>query len=464
MSLPATGFQLGPIRLPQGWQFAGLISAIALGLALQAYRGSPLGIVALVVVLLFAAAIEIPALGTIPLIVTMASVRLGAMSANVGGVPLTASKLAMGGLIAVVVSRWVTGRHRAQPFHALTLPMAAVLGSMTFAYFVRVEEDIGDVGRIGLLTAWMLVIMVHVVPLAVDAFAIRRVGAFFAVTMWLAVVVAPFVALADSDERRTEGWFGDPNQLCSMVLLSTLTALGVATAVTSTWQRRALSVLVAASAPFVVLQTGSRGGFIMILACAPLYLRMVRKDVGVLVLTVPLALLAAAWNSNDLEYLMTRYNALWSEQVWGPETGEGVDSIEGRMLFQRLAWNEFLAHPLSGIGLGGFHAVSMDYFPGMSPRDTHNSISKFTVEQGLVGVVTHSWLAWSLFRMVRETLSRPIPPWHYQMVLGASFGIVGWTLMNLTIGDLMQNAIAWFVIGLLVILHRASELQPETPA
>jgi O-antigen ligase len=427
---------------------------LALVLAFQALRGSPLGLVLLALVLVGAAAFEAPVVAVVPLVLTMASVRLGALSTNFAGVPLTAGKIAMGALLAVVLARALMGRGpwpRATP---LTRPLLAVLASMTFAYFVRVEPDLEGAGQRMLLTVAMLATMVHVVPHAIEPHQIRRVVEFYAAVTWLAVVAAPFVLLENVDVRRAEGWFGDPNQLCSMVFLSTLVALGVASSIERVWLRRAASILVAASAPSVVFQTGSRGGLLILLATIPLYLRLVRRDVAALAMLAPIAVAATLWTTTDIEYLMARYGALTSDQVWGPEHGEGFDSIEGRLLFQKLALENFLAHPLTGIGLGGFHGVSIDYFPGMSSRDTHNSVAKFMVEQGLMGIAAHTWLFVSIVGVIRETLARASSAWQEPHVRGLAYGLAGWALMNLSIGDLMQNAIAWFAFALLLVLHR----------
>lgn len=434
------------------------IATIGLGLvlALQAYRGSPLGIGLLGVLLVGAAAFEAPVVAVLPLIVTMASVRLGALSASFGGIPLTLGKIAMGGLLAIVAARALMGRGPMPRVTPMTRPMLAVLASMTFAMFVRVEPDLEGAGQRALLTVTMLTTMVHVVPLAIEPGQVRRVFDFFAIVTWLAVVVAPFVLLEDVDVRRAEGWFGDPNQLCSMVFLTTLASLGVTTSIERTWLRRALSALVAASAPFVVFQTGSRGGILILAATTPLFLRMVRRDVAALAMIAPLVVAGTLYSTTDLDYLLTRYGALTSDQVWGPEHGEGFDSIEGRLLFQRLAWEHFLQHPLTGIGLGGFHAVSIDYFPGMGSRDTHNSVAKFMVEQGLVGIAAHGWLFAAVFQTLRKALASVTEAWQAQYVRGLSFGLAGWAMMNLSIGDLMQNAIAWFALGLVVVLHRGA--------
>lgn len=180
------------------------------------------------------------------------------------------------------------------------------------------------------------------------------------------------------------------------------------------WPRRiawAFACLVIGAA---ILASGSRGTMLAVVLSIPVLVWAVSRGRGMtrmgLVLRVmsPLAILAVVTyllRDSLLAYPVERLEALIAS------IGDAQGSVALRVVLWTAAVKAFLAHPITGIGIGNFRVVDMVlpqqhmvpvwyYIRGMS---AHNTFLHYLAETGLVGGAALTFLAW---RGARVCLNR----------------------------------------------------------
>jgi hypothetical protein len=126
------------------------------------------------------------------------------------------------------------------------------------------------------------------------------------------------------------------------------------------------------------------------------------------------------------------------------------------------AWRAFAAHPLAGVGLGGFHAawpryvdraratVAFDPLPP-APRDPHGTLSGWAAEAGLPGLALVVLLAVDLWR---RRLRLPEAAGYFVAVVVASFTL-----------DALTERTTWALFGLLSAgYHWPSDASTKRPS
>jgi O-antigen ligase len=187
-----------------------------------------------------------------------------------------------------------------------------------------------------------------------------------------------------SKQGRLQGGTSDPNYLAAAIVPAIMFAAGLAA------QKSRLLVRVSLGIALAVLAVGlaateSRGGAlaaIVVSLLALLFWRGRRRTVAIAIAVVVVA--AGAWFSASPSSLQ--------------RVTSNSDGGSGRNEIWLVAWRVVEAHPIVGVGLGNFSAVSPDYIrrPGSLTRAdqivdqhlvVHNSYLQLWVETGLIGLL-----------------------------------------------------------------------------
>lgn len=211
-------------------------------------------------------------------------------------------------------------------------------------------------------------------------------------------------------------------------------------------------------APGVVLgygfvYSGSRGALAAMIAAlaatAVAVLGMRRARRGIVAAAATLALLVAAVSvlvPQSVELMNKRMN-----QVSLDAPGVGVAGA--RVSLGREAWDVFTAHPLTGVGIGGF-SLAVGYADSERGVYPHNILLELASELGLVGLGAFLLLAGLALRQIGQALRRG----RFALVI-LVLTIVGYCLANAMFsGDLNDNRILFTALGLCFALPK---LVPE---
>ena len=127
----------------------------------------------------------------------------------------------------------------------------------------------------------------------------------------------------------------------------------------------------------------------------------------------------------------------------------GVSRIE----IWQASWKMFTAHPILGVGLGGYWVAITAYHDasGVStPQEAHNDYLELLSSGGVIGLGLGAWFGVAVFRRVRDNLRSPD---HFQrsLCLAALLGITGVAVHSLVdFGlHLLVNAFVFLVLIML---------------
>jgi O-antigen ligase len=131
-------------------------------------------------------------------------------------------------------------------------------------------------------------------------------------------------------------------------------------------------------------------------------------------------------------------------------TGSGGGS-NGRFGLFGQAWNIFAAHPLLGVGTGGFGAFATD-----QERYPHNIVLEAAAELGIVGGLLVLGIIFVSFRAAVRVWKREGPADRQRAALALS--LLGFAVVNSMVsGDLAGNGTVWLAAGLGLGLSDATE-------
>jgi O-antigen ligase len=141
-----------------------------------------------------------------------------------------------------------------------------------------------------------------------------------------------------------------------------------------------------------------------------------------LILVVAVIILGAVWVGGDR--LVSRFTAA-STEFSVDETGErsGVTRNE----IWKASWNMFTAHPLLGVGMGGYWIAITKYHDasGVStPQEAHNDYLELLASCGLVGLGIGVGFALSLYKRIKVNL-RSDNHFQQSVCIASLIGIVG---------------------------------------
>jgi O-antigen ligase len=93
----------------------------------------------------------------------------------------------------------------------------------------------------------------------------------------------------------------------------------------------------------------------------------------------------------------------------------------------KASWKLFRAHPILGVGMGGYWAAIPRFHDAsgtMTPQEAHNDYLELLASGGLVGLALGVWFAVVVFKRTRENLRSP-NRFRRAACLGAAIGIAG---------------------------------------
>ena len=162
-----------------------------------------------------------------------------------------------------------------------------------------------------------------------------------------------------------------------------------------------------------------------------------------LVVLIVGVLIGALWVGGDR--LATNFEATTSEFT-SATTSEGASRNE----IWRATLKMFAAHPIAGVGLGGYWIGITAYHNAsglMTPQEAHNDYLELLSSGGLIGFALGVWFAVAVVRAARENLSSDYG-YMRAVRVGAILGIAGVAAHSLVDFGLhiMANAVVFLTL------------------
>ena len=136
---------------------------------------------------------------------------------------------------------------------------------------------------------------------------------------------------------------------------------------------------------------------------------------------------------------------------------EGVTRSE----IWRASWKMFTAHPIVGVGLGGYWIAVTSYHNAsgvMTPQEAHNDYLELLSSGGVVGLAIGIWFVVSLFHGVRENLSSN-HRFQRAVCFAALLGITGVAVHSLVDFGLHLMIIALVFLALVMMATQRIEVE-----
>jgi O-antigen ligase len=124
----------------------------------------------------------------------------------------------------------------------------------------------------------------------------------------------------------------------------------------------------------------------------------------------------------------------------------------------RATWRMFAAHPIAGVGMGGYWAAIPRYHDAsgvLTPQEAHNDYLELLASGGLVGFACGIWFLVMLVRRVRGNL-RTSSGFRRGACFGASLALVGVAVHSLVDFGLHMLANALICTALIVVATSVS--------
>jgi len=225
---------------------------------------------------------------------------------------------------------------------------------------------------------------------------------------------------------------------------------------------------------------GSRGGLIAMLAqvivAVLLFSGVVRKGnsaesqskvirvtqslpVRVILILVLIAgvVFGTVWLGGDR--LALKIEGLHAE--FNPDTTELRQGVSRNEIW-KASWRMFVAHPILGVGMGGYWAAIPTFHDAsgtMTPQEAHNDYLELLASGGLVGLALGVWFAVVVFKRTRENLRSP-NRFRRAACLGATIGIAGVAVHSLV--DFGLHTIVNALVFTTLIVIGTSKPQSES--
>ena len=213
-------------------------------------------------------------------------------------------------------------------------------------------------------------------------------------------------------------------------------------------RRDRLMVYLSLLAPIwiALVLSNSRGGIVAMLTqvvlCGLLLVKGQTSRVAVIVVLIAGVLMGTLWVGGDR--LASNIESA-STDFAGDTTRDGASRNE----IWRATLKMFAAHPIAGVGLGGYWIAITAYHDAsgnLTPQEAHNEYLELLSSGGLIGLAIGVWFALAVVRRIQMNLIT------YDAVrLGAVIGIVGVVVHSLVdFGlHLLGNALVFLVLIML---------------
>jgi O-antigen ligase len=166
------------------------------------------------------------------------------------------------------------------------------------------------------------------------------------------------------------------------------------------------------------------------------------------------------WMGGDR--LVSNFEAVRSE--WNPASTGSHQGVTRNEIW-RATWRMFEAHPIFGVGFGGYWIAITAYHDAsgtLTPQEAHNDYLELLASGGVVGFALGVWFAMAVYRLTTENL-KSAGRFGRAASLGATLGIAGVAVHSLVDFGLhmMANALV-FVILIMIATARIDSERPST--
>jgi O-antigen ligase len=130
----------------------------------------------------------------------------------------------------------------------------------------------------------------------------------------------------------------------------------------------------------------------------------------------------------------------------------------------RATWEMIKAHPVAGVGFGGYWMAVPSYHDAsgkVTPQQAHNDYLEVLASGGIIGALIVAWFAFALIRSARESFRRSASQFRRAAVLGALIGIFGAAVHSLVDFGLHITINALVLTALVVIATAEVETLKE---
>ncbi len=263
------------------------------------------------------------------------------------------------------------------------------------------------------------------------------------------------------DEVRIGFPLGHPNFVAGYILLILPLTLTLALA-NKGWQR--IGAFAASSLMLLVLYlTGSRGGFVGLLALAIATIVVYvatskgkKRWLRLLSCIISLAILLTVAVNNSRVQRIVKINGLGSD---APLVQLKIDGqTKDRLLMLEAAGNILQDRPLFGVGAGNMSRVFNLYRPietgtgSENVQQLHNTPVQILGELGLVGFSAYVFLLFNLFRLGFRIYYRTSRNNHRYLLCGIGGSFLGYSAMTLTDYQLENISLSTHLVIFMVIL------------
>lgn len=322
----------------------------------------------------------------------------------------------------------------------------------------------------------------------------RRLRALVSIVIGIGVVCALFGLLRQVSERGTPGFllphlrpgmgyaqFINKNHFALLVelTLGLLAGLVVGRGVA----RQRLLVCGALAVPLwtALILANSRGGILAML-CQVFFLALTynagrtrrqpaiggRRQATATIMRLALAaalllslIVGMIWVGGDP--LAERLNSVREEVGAGAAATD--PSRTGRAAIWQATWRLCQAHPLTGVGLGGYWMAITRYHDGsgeLVPQQAHNDYLELWAAGGLIGVALVGWFSYALLSEARRQLT-VADSFRRASALGALTGLFGVAVHSLVDFGLHLTGNALICVALVVLATRRMEAAQPLP-
>lgn len=395
-----------------------------------------------------------PEWGLFVTLIAVCTDEVGYFMFRIAGYPITTPKLAVALLLVCWFLHASLQRKPIVGNTPITSGLLSVIVSMLIAVMISGNYRRGIMDTQSVIT---LTIFVHVAYIALPTKQIWRISM---ANVWFILFLLIFTTYTGRTEERAAAGYGDPNEWGSAVVLLTHLALAVLAVYRSAWSGPALILLISLYV-ISIFQTASRATFLAAAATMPLGLYGLSKRPAIPIFALFAALLLVPLVVSDPAFIVERLSSAVSTQTNGERAQDGIG---GRIFLAQYAWESFLENPIFGGGPGYVIGSTAEFFHKKGGRDTHNSYLQILAEQGVMGAVTHCFLGFVLLKewvgAYRATTSPSVQTILYILMVG----LIGYGIMMLSLGRMMDGALGYLYVVFLLGWCRAARNPVGLPA
>lgn len=184
---------------------------------------------------------------------------------------------------------------------------------------------------------------------------------------------------------------------------------------------------------------------------------LARTTMGRIALVLPLVAvigLGTVWVGGD--DLVSNLGSLSSEM--NHETSEAT-----RNEIWRASWKTFLAHPMLGVGFGGYWVAVTAHHEAsgkQTPQEAHNDYLELLASGGVIGVAIGIWFAVSVIRRTRANLASD-SSFQRAVSFAAVLGITGVAVHSMVDFGLHMMINALILIALVMLATKKMDSEPQ---